>query len=118
MKKIAFALVGLLALSACNEDSTYVSTSPSDIINRVVNISNNTGMTMTHFYASNTNMSTWGPEQLGASTVLPSGRATRIDFDDGTRACIFDFRARFSDGQELKKFGINVCVISNYNYVR
>ncbi|NOR61080.1 MAG: hypothetical protein GQ535_01125, partial [Rhodobacteraceae bacterium] len=67
---------------------------------------------------SNTNMSSWGPEQLGPSTVLGSGRTTRIDFDDGTGACVFDFKARFSNGQELKKFGVNVCVISNYNYVR
>ena len=118
MKKLAFAFVGLLALSACDTGATYVGGSSSDSRNRVVNINNVTGMTMTHFYASNTKMSSWGPEQLGPSTVLGSGRTTRINFDDGTGACVFDFKARFSNGQELKKFGVNVCVISNYNYVR
>ncbi len=118
MNKFAFAFVGLLALSACETGGTNMGMSSGDSRNRVVNINNSTGMTMTHFYASNTNMSSWGPEQLGPSTVLQSGRTTRIDFDDGTGACIFDFKARFSNGQELKKFGVNVCVISNYNYVR
>lgn len=118
MKKLALAFVGLLALSACDTGPSVVSGGAGDSLNRVVNINNLTGMTMTHFYASNSQMSTWGPEQLGASTVLPSGSSTRINFDDGTGACVFDFRARFSNGQELKKFGVNVCVISNYNYVR
>jgi len=118
MKKLAFAFAGLLALGACDVPSTFVGTTSGDNINRVVNINNVTGMTMTHFYASNSNMSSWGPEQLGPTTVLPSGQTTRINFDDGTGACVFDFRARFNNGQELKKFGVNVCVISNYNYVR
>ena len=114
MKKLAFAFIGLLALSACETGGTSV----SDSRNRVVTINNTTGMTMTHFFASNSNMSSWGPEQLGPTTVLPSGRSTTINFDDGTGACVYDFRARFSNGSELKKFGVNVCVISNYNYTR
>ena len=117
MKKLAFAFVGLLALSACDTGGSYVAPS-GDTRNRVVNINNSTGMTMTHFFASNSNMSSWGPEQLGPSTVLPSGQSVRINFDDNSGACIFDFKARFSNGQELKKFGVNVCSISNYNYVR
>ncbi len=118
MKKLAFAFVGLLALSACETGGSYVASGGGDSRNRVVTINNTTGMTMTHFYASNSNMTTWGPEQLGRSTVLPSGRSTTINFDDGTGACIYDFKARFSNGSELEKFGVNVCVISNYNYTR
>jgi len=116
MSKVAFVFIGLLALSACETTGTNMATSSGDSRNRVVNITNSTGMTMTHFFASNSQMSSWGPEQLGATTVLPSGRGISIDFDDGTGACNYDFKARFSNGQELKKFGVNVCVISNYNY--
>ena len=118
MKKLAFAFVGLLALSACETTGTGMSGGTSTGHNRVVNVNNNTGMTMTHFFASSSASSSWGPEQLGPTTVLPSGSSVTIDFDDGTGACTFDFKARFSNGQELKKFGVNVCVISNYNYVR
>ncbi len=123
MKKLAFAFAGLLALAACDTGGgTYVASSPSygsnDGLNRVVSINNRTGMTMTYFYASSSASSTWGPDQLGPSTVVPSGSSISINFDDGTGACTYDFRAKFSNGQELKKFGVNVCVISNYNYVR
>ncbi len=119
MKKLAFAFFGLLALSACETTGTATAGySSGDSYNRVVNITNTTGMTMTHFYASNSSRSSWGPEQLGASTVLPTGQYVRINFDDGTGACVFDFKARFSNGQELFKYGVNVCSISNYNYVR
>ena len=118
MKKIAFALLGVLALAACEDGGSSYSYNSGDSYNRVVNVTNTTGMTMTHFYASNSNSRSWGPEQLGPTTVLPSGQYTRINFDDGTGACVFDFKARFNNGQELLKYGVNVCSISNYNYVR
>ena len=114
MKKIAFALFGALALTAC-DDVSY-SSGGGDGYNRVVNITNTTGITMTHFYASNSGQSSWGPEQLGASTVLRSGQFVSINFDDGTNACSYDFRAKFADGQTLVRYNINVCAVSNYNY--
>lgn len=114
MKKLAFALFGALALTACDDVSSY--SGGGDNYNRVVNITNTTGMTMTHFYASNSGRSTWGPEQLGPSTVLRSGQFVTINFDDGTGACSYDFRAKFADGQTLVRYNINVCSVSNYNY--
>jgi len=119
MKKLAFAFVGLLALSACDTTgSPNMAGGSGDGLNRVVSINNQTGMTMTHFFASSSDSSSWGPEQLGTTTVLPSGSSVSMNFDDGTTACTFDFKARFSNGQELKKYSVNVCVISNYNYTR
>lgn len=119
MKKIGFVFAGLLALAACDSTGTTgPSGSGGDGLNRVVSINNLTGMTMTHFYASSSASSTWGPEQLGSSTVLPSGSSVSINFDDGTGACTYDFKARFSNGQELKKYGVNVCQIYNYNYTQ
>ena len=40
----------------------------------------------------------------------------RIDFDDGTGYCMFDFRAVFSDGDVLIREEINVCEIPSYRY--
>ena len=119
MKKLVLAFAGLLALAACDtggSSSSYIPSGVSDGLNRVVRINNRTGLTMTHFFASSSASSTWGPEQLGPTTVLPSGSSVTINFDDGTGACTFDFKARFSNGQELKKFGVNVCAITDYNY--
>lgn len=117
MKKLAFALFGALVLAGC-ETTSYSSGSysgGSDGRNRVMNITNNTGVTMTHFYASNTGQRTWGPDQLG-STVMYSGSGRRINFDDGTGACMYDFKARFADGDVLITNSINVCVQSTWNY--
>lgn len=111
MRKFALAALAALTLSACTEDTTsYVAVSA----NRVVDIVNNSNLTMTHFYASNTNRSTWGPDQLGSSVLRP-GRYITVNFDDGTGACWFDFRARFSTGQELTA-RVNVCVESRWVY--
>jgi hypothetical protein len=114
MKIIAFAFLGLMALSACSTGGNFTS-STSDGRNRVMDITNNTGVTMTRFFASNTNQSSWGPDQLG-TTVMESGMGRRMDFDDGTGACLFDFKAVFADGDVLTSRDINVCVESSWTY--
>jgi hypothetical protein len=39
-----------------------------------------------------------------------------INFDDGTGYCKFDFKAEFSDGDEVVKHGIDVCEISSFRF--
>ena len=82
---------------------------------RRVLIINETGVTMTHFYASNSGQNNWEEDILGRD-VLPSGSSVRINIDDGSGACVYDFRARFSDGDVLNRFRINVCEITEYRY--
>jgi len=82
---------------------------------RRVLIINATGVTMTHFYASNSGQNDWQEDILGRD-VLRSGASVRINIDDGSGACIYDFKARFSDGDELERYRINVCQISEYRY--
>lgn len=113
MRKFALAALAAFTLTACTEETVYVANTSSGA-NRVMDIVNSTNMTMTHFYASNTSRSTWGPDQLGSS-VLGPGRYMTINFDDGTGACMFDFRARFSSGQELTAT-VNVCTQSRHVY--
>ncbi len=99
----AFAIISALTLSACNV------TTNSSGYNRVMSVTNSTGITMTQFYASNTGQNTWGPDQLGSS-VLYSGNYMNFNFDDGTSACHFDFRAVFSNGSISRRDDVNVCV--------
>ena len=82
---------------------------------RRVRIINATGVTMTHFYASNSGEEDWQEDILGQD-VLRSGASVVINIDDGTGACLYDFKARFSDGDELERYRINVCQISEYRY--
>ena len=48
--------------------------------------------------------------------MLRNGASVVINIDDGTGACLYDFKARFSDGDELERYRINVCQISEYRY--
>lgn len=110
MRIIGLALASALALSACDAPTTTTSAR-----NRVMDITNQTGVTMTHFYASNTGEDSWGPDQLG-NTVLSSGRYMTINFDDYTGACRFDFRAKFRDGDVVVNRDINVCAETGWTY--
>ena len=85
--------------------------------NRRVRIHNQTGWTMTHFYASDSRIDDWQEDMLG-SGVLAAGASVMMNIDDGSGACMYDFKARFSNGQELTRFGINVCEIADYYYTR
>ncbi len=84
---------------------------------RRVEIVNKTGMTLTHFYASNTGAKDWEEDILGRDT-LSDGESVEVNINDGTGACKFDFKAVFESGQSLEKGNVNVCEISTYTYSR
>jgi hypothetical protein len=96
------AALAFAAVSAAAED-------------RRVEIVNDTGFTMTHFYGSNKKSDSWEEDILG-DDVLPSGSSVVINFDDGTGYCVFDFRAVFEDGDELVDREVNVCEIGTFTY--
>ena len=88
-----------------------------DGLDRRVRIHNQTGWTMTRFHASGARMDDWQEDMLGSS-VLAAGTSVTMNIDDGSGACLYDFKARFSNGRELTRFGINVCRIADYYYTR
>lgn len=108
----SFAAAGLcaVALSACM-DSSSADTSGSVQANRNVIIENATGQTIWRFYGSRTSTTSWEEDILG-TTVLSNGSAVRIDFDDGTGACMFDMKAEFRDGSSIVESNVNVCSVS------
>ncbi len=106
MKHFALIAASALFLSAC-EDGGGASA------NRIVKIGNTTGVTMTHFYASNTKRDTWEEDILG-SDVLASGHSVNIDIDDGTGACMFDLRADFADDDVVTEHDFNVCTRASW----
>ena len=109
MKIIAALVVtGFLAVSA----STAASAA-----NRHVDIVNDTGKTMSEFYASATGTDDWEEDILGEDT-LDNGGVFDIDIDDGTGACKFDFKAVFTDGTSHVRRAVDVCKISSFTYHR
>ena len=99
------------------ESKIVVTEVSRDGYNRRVRIHNQTGWTMLRFYASDSRKSDWEEDILGDS-VLNNGRSVTINIDDGSGACVYDFRAEFTNGQVLTRMNINVCQIADYYYTR
>jgi hypothetical protein len=91
------------------------SATPAFASDRHVTIVNATNSTMVRFYASNSGRTSWEEDILG-DRVLKPGQSVRINVDDGSGACVYDFRADFDDGDKLTRSSINVCEISTYRY--
>ncbi len=106
-KFVSFALLALTLL--------FTSASTVSALDRRVRIVNNTGYTIVRFYGSNKGSDSWEEDILGED-VLPSGSSVRIDFDDGSGYCKFDFKAVFDDGDVLVKKNINICKIGTFTY--
>ena len=112
-KSIVAAGVTALALSACVE--TTGATTISSSLNRNVIITNATGQTIWRFYGSRTSTSSWEEDILGSS-ILPNGDSININFDDGTGACMFDFKAEFRDGSAKILNNVNVCTTTRVTF--
>ena len=111
----AAILVGSAAAAAPPVATPMVQS--KDGYDRHVTIKNRTGWTMLRFYASDSRRDDWEEDILG-SDVLESGQDVRVNIDDGSGACIYDFKAEFTNGQELTRSRINVCEVSEYTYTR
>ena len=88
-----------------------------DNYNRDIRVHNQTGWTMTYFYAAGSGTDDWGADLLGSGTLEP-GDSVVVTADDGTGACRFDFRAEFDNGESLQRTGINVCQVADYYFTR
>ena len=105
MRLFALLTASSFVLAACAQ--TDLVGGGNDGQNRVVDIVNQTNAPM-QFSASNANQSLWRSAQF-ISTSIASGGYITLNFDDGTGACIFDFKAGFSNGREARRDNINVC---------
>jgi hypothetical protein len=88
-----------------------------DNYNRRVRIHNQTGWTMLRFYASDSRVDSWEEDMLGRN-VLSAGNSIMMNIDDGSGACLYDFKAEFTNGEVLTRMNVNVCQIADYYYTR
>ena len=123
MKRAACLSVALLAGAGSTAAGTTKPAAVAAVVqsrdgyDRHVVIKNRTGWTMLRFYASDSRKDDWEEDILGRE-VLADGRNLRVNIDDGSGACIYDFKAQFTNGEELTRFRINVCSVSEYTYPR
>jgi hypothetical protein len=105
MKKLVLAVV-VLALVI----STDIANAQQ---NREVVLVNNSSSKICRFHASNTNRDKWEEDILG-DRVLRPGQKMRINIDDGTGSCWFDFKTVLCDGTSIVRESINVCKTGRY----
>ena len=119
MLKAAVAAAVLVGAAAATTPTpaTAPMVQSRDGYDRHVTIKNRTGWTMLRFYASDSRKDDWEEDILG-DDVLENGQNVSINIDDGSGACVYDFKAEFTNGEELTRSRINVCEISEYSYTR
>ena len=78
-------------------------------------LENKTRANMTEFYASPSGTQNWENDILG-DDVLRSGKTIEINFNDERTTCIYDFQAKFADGDVVEKYDINICKLSGGSY--
>ena len=74
---------------------------------RWVIVINDRSSDMMRLYAARVTTDDWEENML--TRPIPAGSRVRINFDDGTGACVFDFRAVFRDSLMVHMWRINVC---------
>ena len=89
----------------------------NDTHDRRVVIVNETSHSVVEFYASRVASTSWEENMLSGGKVLSAGQGATFNFDDGTGACVFDFKAVFSDRDTAVSQGVNVCKITEF-YLR
>ncbi|WP_425229804.1 hypothetical protein [Sphingomonas sp.] len=82
---------------------------------RRVRMINASGQTIQNLYGSNVNRRSWEEDVLGDQVLRP-GAAITINWDDGSCACAFDFKAVYSGGDSNERRGIDVCRITEYTF--
>ncbi len=104
-------------LAVATSVALLCSAAMAEAANRKVDIVNETGATMTEFYASVGATNSWEEDILG-DDELEDGDTVEVNVDDGSGKCIFDFRAVFDTGAEAVKRGVNVCQISTFTFTK
>lgn len=80
---------------------------------RSVQIVNESGFTITSFFASTMGAADWQEDVLGGQAV-GSGQSATVNFAD-TGECTYSFRAVFDDGDEAIQ-DIDVCQVTSVTY--
>lgn len=79
-----------------------------DGLDRRVVVINGTRRSLVRLFGSSIDSRIWDDEILRGARIA-SGQNRTVNFYDGTRECLFDLRAEFSDGSYAERHGYNVC---------
>ncbi|MGB3275262.1 MAG: hypothetical protein WBA82_03645 [Castellaniella sp.] len=104
-----------LALASALLASTAFASGTASAADRKVTVINKTKTVMTEFHASRASTSDWEEDILGSDMLKP-GQSITINIDDGTGACVYDFKGTFDDDEELVQNNVNVCKVGEFSF--
>ena len=85
---------------------------PASALDRWVELSNNTRMTIVEIYISHVGADFWNVDLLGQDLLAPAG-SVLVKIDDRAD-CRFDVETVFDDGTTLVRRDVNICAIERY----
>jgi hypothetical protein len=107
-----------LAASALAIPAAFVATSSAQSQSQsvVFTLLNRTSSPLIRFYASPSGTRSW-EEDIMEGSVLRPGQSVRVTIADGRRACLYDIRGDFADGDKVEDYKVNICKIDTYRFV-
>jgi hypothetical protein len=86
---------------------------PASALDRYIEFTNNTRMTIIEIYASPVGAGRWEQDLLGDDILAPAS-SVLITVDDGTGHCRFDLKTVFDDGTTRIRRDVDICAIERY----
>lgn len=82
-------------------------------VGRGITIQNRSGEALSSMFWSNSASFEWGEDMLSGGASLAPGANWEVDVNDGSSACLFDFRGVTESQREIRVRAVNVCDLAN-----
>ena len=105
--------VPLAALAAIAVAAPAAAQTGVDGQDRRVLIENRTSQPILYVRGSPTTDPNFGADRI-PDRVIGTGQSGVVDFDNRTRACMYDLRVTLADGSNVDRMNVNVCRVSRW----
>ena len=85
---------------------------PASALDRWIELTNNTRMTIVEIYVSHVGAEFWNIDLLGGDVLAPAS-SVQVNIDDRA-GCRFDVRTVFDDGTTQVRRDVDICTIERY----
>jgi len=85
----------------------------SDGQDRRVLIENRSSQAILYVRGSPTTDPSFGADRIPDRTI-GTGQSGVVDFDNGSRACMYDLRVTLADGSNVDRMNVNVCRVARW----
>ena len=86
---------------------------PAAALDRHVQFTNNTRMTIVEIYISEVGSGRWQNDLLDDEFLLPA-HSVLVNFDDGIDHCRFDLKLIYDNGGDVLRRNVNICRVDGF----